>query len=142
MTNNIQQQELWEQIQQYYLDKFGIEPNLVDVMSDIDTLRLCATGSANKSIATFLGLPQEGDVYQYQPIGNLLDKYFGFRGWQEDLHLNPLQYYRSLNSPDMEKFKYYVVLRYGIIDSLVIVHMYNASAIVDKLERLLDEKWV
>jgi len=112
------QTEIWEQIRQFYHDKFGIEPNLVDLMSDFDILKLCVTGSSTLHIAEFL------DYYSVEYVKDIINKHFGFTGWETDLLVSPLRLYNAREAEFLdEKTK-------------------SICEIFSVLERLLDEKWI
>ena len=138
MTNlqQIEQNELWDYLKQFYKEKFGMEPGLVDIMADIDILRLCATGASTKSIVSFLNLEPE-------IVEDVLDKYFGFKGWINDLQINPLAIYKHPDNGGfrtLQEFSNYMTSVYGYVDMLETI--YNCVVVTDMLERLLDEKWI
>jgi hypothetical protein len=116
MENNIQQ-NLWEQIRQFYQDRLGIEPSLVEIMADFEVLKLCASGSSNTTIAGFLNMDAE-------LVSNIIDKHFGFMGWKIDLDINPIRLYKNgelhLDNDTTQK----------------VCETFSC------LERLLDEKWI
>lgn len=115
MENN-KQQELWTQILQFYKDKFNLEPDMVDLATNFDILKMCATGASNKTIADFLNIDEE-------LVTNTIDKYLGFTGWEEDLKYNPYKIYTGI-AEEFSEFEFTLV---------------NAVLV---LERMLDEKWV
>jgi hypothetical protein len=129
------EKDLWEEVRDYYYKRFGIAPELVDIAPVLDILRLSASGSSNKVIAEFFNEHEMG-------VSETVDAYLGFMGWEHNLSFSPLKIYKELNKPSLEVFKEHVVLRFGITNDMVILYMYNASVIVDKLERLFDEKWI
>lgn len=127
--------EVWNEVRDYYYKRFGIAPELVDIAPVLDILRLCASGSSNKSIAVFLGETEMG-------ISEVIDAYLGFMGWEIDLSFSPLKLYKQLNNPDEETFKNNVVLKHKYLITHDLERMYKAAAMVEKLERLFDEKWI
>lgn len=129
----LEPKELWEYLKEFYKEKFGIEPNLVDVMSNIDILKLCATGASNGSISKTLDIDVED-------IADVLDKYFAFRGWLSDLESNPLLVYKSKDFETLEEYKNFLFSTYGTFDG--IEEMYNSVVVTTMLERLLDENWI
>jgi hypothetical protein len=137
MTDLQQSQfDRWDRVKQFYKDKFNIEPALVDIMSEIDVLKLCATGSSNKSISKFLDLDEEF-------VSETISKRLGLNGWVADLPFNPFRMYKSLGAPyDLESFRNIVIISYGYQSDLEINKMYNAAGIVVNLEKLLDEQWI
>lgn len=133
--HQLNQFELWETLKSFYKEKFGIAPELVDIVSVIDLLKLCAAGADNKSIASFLNETEMG-------VAQTIDAYLGFMGWEYNLSFSPMRLYKELNKPDVETFINEVIIRYGYKLNEDITKMYESACIVDKLERLLDEEWV
>lgn len=128
-------QELWHQIKKFYREKFGIEPDLVNLMADFDIMRLCASGSSTVSIAEFLGANPDD-------VADLLDMRLGFFGWGKDLTFSPLRVYNKLEDKNLESFRNKVVTAYGYIHNDDITKMYSAAELISRLEQLLDEKWI
>lgn len=132
-------QELWNQVKNYYHDKFGVEPALVDLMADYDILRLCASGSGNNRISEFLSM----DLCDVEFI---LDRYLGFKGWTNNLIFSPLKVYSELKDKTYENFVDTIVktkdddFAWNLNGELD--HAYNSAIIVYNLERLIDEKWI
>ena len=131
MTNN----ETWEEVKSFYRERFGTAPELVELAPILDLLRLCASGSSNKSIAKFFGETEEG-------LMELFDAHLGFMGWSIDLSFSPLKIYKELNFPDEDKFKHTVILRYNYLITHDLERMYESARLVERLERLFDEKWI
>jgi len=127
--------ELWESVKQFYQEKFGIAPELVDVMADFYVLKLCATGASNSSIAHFLDM-------EVEIVGEIIDRNFGFTGWDNNLDFNPLRLYKSMNEVSKELFRDRVIEDYKYVEDAIITRMFDASALVNNLERLLDENWI
>ncbi len=127
--------ELWEEIKTFYKEKFNIEPRLVDVMSDFNIIRLCASGSSNKQIANMFEMDEKDISY-------LLNKYFEFEGWLHNVPFSPSRIYKGLDTKDKESFKNTVISQFGYIDDQVLDNMYKSSEIVSELERILDDEWV
>jgi hypothetical protein len=129
--------DTWNQVKDFYTQKFGTSPELVDIAPVLDLLRLCASGSSNKTIAKFYGESEES-------LMEIFDAYFGFMGWEKDLSFSPLALYKELKSPDQSTFTDVVIQRYDVNTSLsrMFVKMYESSVMVEKLERLFDEKWI
>jgi len=127
--------EVWETIKTFYREKFGISPELVDFAPNLDVLRLCASGSSTKSIAAFFGESPDD-------LAQLIDAYLGFMGWREDLSFSPLKLYKELERPNEADFVDQVVIRYGHKLNMDLHRMYESASMVEKLERLFDEKWI
>ena len=82
-------EEKWNEIKQFYLDSFGISPDLVDLLADNDILVMCASGSSNKSISAHLDI----DI---RSIKEIIQSVYSFPGWEEDIEFNPLQIFNEL----------------------------------------------
>lgn len=125
--------ELWNGIKDFYYEKFGIAPELVEIAPILDLLRLCASGSSNKTIAEFF---DEDENY----LADMFDAYLGFRGWSTDLKFSPLSLYKELEDKSKDNFVEAAVLKYGRIFGFD--EMYNSCKVVEQLERLFNEKWI
>ena len=126
---------IWEEIKTFYREKFGTAPEMVDVAADFDILKLSASGSGNKQISEFLDC--DTDL-----VGNIIESHFGFRGWISDLGFSPLKIYKGLDTKDLESFRNTVIISYGYFPNAMVEGMHSASGLVEKLERLLDDKWI
>lgn len=126
--------EVWNQLQQFYKDKFDTEPELVEIASVIEVLRLCASGTATWKIAKFLGL-------ELGEVENVLDKYLGLDGWVFDLNYNPLRIYKNLEEKNLENYTDFIA-RCGLLQDAVVEQTYKAAELVYSLERLIDENWI
>ena len=127
--------ETWEQVKQFYKDKFDIEGSMVELATNFDILKMCAAGASNKSIAMFLEIDEE-------LASAVIDKYLGFMGWREDLSFSPILYYKQLNSPPIDKFVEEMIIKFGHMFNMDMKHLYDAASITEQLERLLDDKWI
>lgn len=127
--------DAWEAIKTFYTDKFGVSPDLVDILSVFDVLKLCASGACNMSISDFLYIEEQATI-------NILDAYLGFTGWETDLSFSPLGLYKELGNPDEATFVDNVITKYGYTVDIDLHRMYESARHVERLERLLDEKWV
>jgi hypothetical protein len=125
--------DTWNQVKDFYTQKFGIAPELVDIAPVLDLLRLCASGSSNKTIALFY---EENEEW----LADMFDAYLGFRGWQNDLKFSPLMYYKQRGFKTEQEFIDEVTMRFGYNPATK--EMYNACVVVEQLERLFDEKWI
>jgi len=129
-------QETWEQVRKYYKEKFGIEPELVDIMADYDIIKLCASGASNKNIAETLNLPGETTV------SSTIDGRIGFIGFSADLLFSPLGLYKSLSEKTFDKFRDKLIMEFGFVDNDGIQRLYDLVTYVENMERVLDEKWI
>jgi hypothetical protein len=125
--------DTWDQVKDFYIQKFGISPELVDIAPVLDLLRLCASGSSNKTIAIFYGESEEG-------LCEIFDAYFGFMGWESSLSFSPLQLFKRMGCPSYDLFCDAVVQQFGYKTD--IKNMYESARITEQLERLFDEKWI
>ena len=78
-------------VKKFYLDNFGIKPDLVELLADNDILTMCASGSSNKSISDMFDI-EESDIEE------VLLAIFSFAGWKDDLEINPLYIYNALET--------------------------------------------
>jgi hypothetical protein len=127
--------KLWNDVKDFYNSRFGIAPELVDIAPVLDLLRLCASGSSNKTIAKFFNESEEGLI-------KLFDAYLGFMGWEKDLSFSPLQLYKGMGCPTGDLFTNEVIQKFGYKLNMDLARMYESARIVEKLERLFDEKWI
>jgi hypothetical protein len=123
--------EVWLEIRKFYKDEFGIEEALVDVMGDIQILKLCATGASNEAISLFL------DIGLTQVMETIMI-HVGFSGWDNNLPFNPLLLYKytMIDRPEIREMKHL-----GLSDE-ILARAYTVAELVYKLERILDEKWI
>lgn len=127
--------EVWKQVQQFYIDKFGATPELIEIATDFDILKMSASGSGNDKISEFLSVEEE-------VVASIIDMHFGFGGWKHDLEFSPLRVYKGLDTKDLESYRDVIIIQYGYQFTKKLDNMYRAAALVEKLERLLDEKWL
>lgn len=135
MENN----DVWEEVKTFYREKFGTAPELVELAPVLDLLRLCASGSSNKAIAEFFG---ESEAV----LMELFDAHLGFMGWENNLSFSPLRIYKELVIKDEDYFIESVIRDYGYVVKYPLnsdLHkMYESARLVERLERLFDEKWI
>jgi len=113
----------YEDIKNYYASNLKIKPKYVDIMADLEILRLCASGLANKSISRVL------DV-ETSEIEKVIHKYLKFYGWLEDLDINPLILYQKVFGNKLRFVEDYVLItgdysRYSIRAVYEIVNRYT-----------------
>lgn len=80
----------WNAVRQFYMDSFGISPELVDLMASNEVLLMCVSGSSNESISVILNIDM-GDVRE------ILDTILNFSGWETDLEYSPFKIYEEDN---------------------------------------------
>ena len=78
--------ERWEAVRQFYQEKFGIQPDTVDLFASNDILVLCTSGCSNKSISNTLDIDEES-------IQDVIELVFDFPGWEKDLDVNGYSIY-------------------------------------------------
>lgn len=127
---------VWGIVTKFYKEKFQIDSDVVTLLSELDILLLCVSGSSNSSIATFLELePNE--------VSATIRKYFSFDGWEQDLCLNPIGCYRSLDELSFDKFVLAVGEKCtGSYNLDMVSKMYSVCATYTRLEEVINEKWV
>ena len=129
------QTETWEQVKQWYYTKYGFAPELVEVAEVFDILKMFVSGSGSLSISKFL----EVDI---KAVSEVIDAYLGFFTWLTDLSFSPLKVYKGLLVKDLANFKDTIMISHENSPVETLENMYKACVIVEKLERLLDEKWI
>lgn len=85
MTENVN----WDYVKDFYKECFGIQGWVVELYANLDILQLCASGASNTSIVNFSDLDLE-DVVE------VLLTTFKFKGWEQDLPVNPYKIYNEL----------------------------------------------
>lgn len=78
--------EDYEAVKEFYVEKFNLDPELVDLNSNYVILLMCASGASNESISKFLDIPEHS-------IELVLNEVFGFEGREKDLDSNPYKVY-------------------------------------------------
>lgn len=119
----------WEYIRQFYMQKFDIDPLLVDVVSDFEILKLFTTGASNKSISTSLNLSEV-------VVSDTLSRYFRYGGWKEDLYRNPLSLYRKYR--EYKDFKRELNLDDDELNRIA----YDSCSVLEEIEGIINENWV
>lgn len=80
---------VWSNLKEFYKTSFGFPEGLVELVSVMDILLLCVSGSSNKSIADFFG-------YDEFYVKRVLLEWLNFEGWRDDLILNPYKIYLKM----------------------------------------------
>jgi hypothetical protein len=130
----------WNAVRQFYMESFGVAPELVDLMACNDVLVMCVSGSSNDSISRVLNMD---DTSILEILTTVLD----FRGWREDLPFNPYAYYRSLPSIRgnslYSSFREEVIIMFGphIIEG-DICEMYRICKTYCAIEERLERDWI
>lgn len=110
MENN-----LWDNVKKFYKERFGIDAELVDIMSNRDVLLMFVSGYSTSTISTSLNIEES-------EINDVIYRYLGTVGWDKDLSISPIRMYRDgKNLPD---------------------DMKEACRIYEMLEEALNEKWI
>ena len=79
----------WNEIKQFYVDSFGISPELVDLLADNDIITMCVSGSSNATISKNLDIEVES-------VNTVILTILDFTGWKYDMSINPLSIYNDL----------------------------------------------
>lgn len=93
----------YDDVKNYYASNLQIKPKYVDIMADLEILRLCACGLANKSISRVLDLDTS-------EIEKIIHKHLKFYGWLEDLDINPLVLYQKVSRNKLKFVEEYVLI--------------------------------
>ena len=128
----------WKAVRQFYMDSFGIAPELVDLMASNEILLMSVSGASNKSISRILNIDETS-------IGEILLTVFDFAGWKEDLFFSPYRLYEI----DRSLVGFIVLVKdtnelsnltnIGIEDIEI---MYNMCSIYSEIESRLDTDWI
>ena len=125
----------WNNIRQFYMESFGIAPELVDLMASNEVVLMCVSGSSNESISSILNMDIES-------ISEILDVILSFSGWTKDLEFNPYNYYKE----DSTLIGFIGSIREACSDDTItldiITTMYNICKTYDQIEGTLDRDWV
>ena len=126
----------WEVVRQFYMDSFGIAPELVDLMASNEILLMCVSGSSNESISKILNIDVDA-------VTEILDVVLSFPGWNKDLEFSPYNIYKQDNS--FIGFVGTIVETIGneqtdtTIDAITL--MYSSCRIYEEVEEMLDVGW-
>ena len=124
----------WQVVRQFYMESFGIAPELVDLMASNEILLMCVSGSSNKSISSILNIDIEA-------VSEILDSILSFKGWEKDLEYSPYSIYKE----DPEYISFVGTIRDSdnndstTIDTINI--MYNNCKIYESIEERLEIDW-
>jgi hypothetical protein len=81
-------EERWNAVRQFYMESFGIAPELVDLMASNEVLLMCVSGSSTPAISRLLNIDEES-------VSEILTTIFDFPGWAYDLDYSPYNLYRE-----------------------------------------------
>lgn len=124
----------WNLVRQFYMDSFGISPELVDLMASNDILLMSVSGSANKSISTILNIDEDA-------IKEILSTILSFDGWTKDLEFNPLKIYEQDHSYLAFVGSIAELAIPGITISDIIL-MYSMCTLYSEIESKLETDWI
>jgi hypothetical protein len=128
-------EERWNTVRQFYMESFGIAPELVDLMASNEILLMSVSGSSNQSISRILNIDIDS-------IKEIISTIFDFDGWSTDLEFSPLHVYESDNS--YIAFVGAVVELFGQ-DKITIEEintMHRNCEIYESIANKLDKEWV
>ena len=128
----------WEDIKRFYVETFGVDAKLVDLVAMSDILILSVSGSSNDSISRFLNIDQE-------VVKEILDTVLDFDGWKEDLNLNPYSIYINLFNNDQltsADFLKEVLAVDNVQKASQVQDMYRICSIYCSIERRIDQEWI
>jgi hypothetical protein len=129
----------WNAVRQFYVESFGINPDVVDLMASNEILLMCVSGASNRSISLTLNM-DESDVQEI--ISTILD----FSGWTVDLDVNPLKIYSSLGyKGGYRRFTAFydemTKLYFTVIDDKKIQTMFRTCRVYEQIAQRLDAEW-
>ena len=123
----------WNEVRQFYMNSFGIAPELVDLMASNDILLMCVSGSSNSAISKLLNIDEDA-------IKEIVSTILNFDGWTTDLDFNPYKIYQEdpsfisfvgciaeMNNPEVT------------IDMIKVMHL--SCIIYSEIEELLENGW-
>jgi hypothetical protein len=83
---NYTQLTLWDYIKSIYMNKHGIPEVVVDMIAVEPILRHCVTGYSISKIVRYT-------LMQRKYVKTVLNEYFEFDGWTDDLDFSPIAFY-------------------------------------------------
>jgi hypothetical protein len=128
----------FEEIKEFYLERFNIPGELVDILSVSDILLMSVSGACNESIADTL----EVDV---DFVKEVLTTMYDFEGWNTDLTVNPYRIYSGLRvgvDLNLEEFSRIVGERDETLDENNLRRLFSMCDIYNKLENRIDSEWI
>jgi hypothetical protein len=78
----------WDAVRQFYMESFGISPELVDLMASNEILLMCVSGASNSSISRILNIDKDA-------VEEILLTIFSFNGWEDDIEFSPYGIYQA-----------------------------------------------
>lgn len=84
---NYTQLTLWDCIKSVYVNEHNIPEAIVDMIAVEPILRHCVTGYSINKIVRYT-------LMQRKYIKTVINEYFEFDGWNDDLDFSPLAFYR------------------------------------------------
>jgi hypothetical protein len=128
----------WESVKRFYVEQFGVDPELVDMVAMGDVLLLSVSGSSNSSISKFLNIDKK-------VVKEILDTVLDFEGWKEDIEINPYSIFTNLlrnNQLNSSSFVREINSIERNIKMEDISKMYRICSIFCTIERRIDQEWV
>jgi len=125
------QENKWEAVKQFYTEKFNIDPELVDLNSNYTILLMCASGASNKTISSFLDIPEHS-------IELILNEVFGFTGWFQDLDINPYKTYCKFYG-DQDKCN---EVFWSDSRTIALGTVFEMCKVMERIEKRLEDEWV
>ena len=135
-------EEKWNEIKQFYMDSFGISPELVDLLADNDILVMCVSGSSNATISRNLDI-------EIESINTIILTILDFTGWKYDMSINPLSIYNDLafiknkgGYPLFKEFDAVITKKDPSIGEKDRKTMFRVCKLYDSISSRLDKEWV
>ena len=130
-------EERWNLVRQFYMDSFGVSPELVDLMASNEILLMCVSGASNSSISRILNIDMED-------VQDIISTILNFKGWEDDLEFCPYRIYQEDNEyisfvgSIAELIEHFVLTEWDIDD---INTMYFNCQIYSEIEDKLEVGW-
>jgi len=135
-------EEKWNEIKQFYMNSFGISPELVDLLADNDILVMCVSGSSNATISRNLDI-------EIESINTIILTILDFTGWKYDMGINPLSIYNDLafvnnkgGYPLFKEFDAVITKKDPSIGEKDRKTMFRVCKLYDSISSRLDKEWV
>lgn len=124
--------EAYDLIKKIYKDKLNIDEEIIDLLSEMDIMYYCATGTSNLAISNLLNIDIE-------TVENILKNRFNFSGWKDTLDFNPLFVYNK--SKGIEEFYYKIIMAILNYPKFILKKSYEIANLYTQYEKIIDEKF-
>lgn len=132
----------WQTVQEFYKEHFGTDLWLLEMMANRDILLLCASGSSNYTISTFLDVSTD-------EIELVIKEVFKFPGWELDLPMNPYSIFKSFVNENYEHKRTDIISafchelgKYSGFESIQSEEIFRICEIMENIEERIDNEWI